>query len=507
LVTFARTVEIPGVPQNYDDEGLIPKVETGLARHHILMLEVAQKLVEDKLITPDGRTCKRVMFFLPPGSAKSTYLSVVFPAWVMGKYPDTPMLLTGYGDTIAKKHGRRARQVCLSAEYQAIFETRINPNTTAADNWALENGSSYIASGLQSGLTGHRAAGLIIDDPVKGRGEAESSTVQEATWAAYKDDARTRKVPTAFEIIVSTRWHELDLAGRILPERWTGESGFIECRDGNVWYIVCLQAMVEHEGDPLGRGIGEYLWTEWFNEAGDPEAYWKPFKLDSRSWGSLYQQVPTPPEGDFFKASWVQYYEQAPKHLKTYISADYAVTAGSEGSDPDYSVIGVWGVDPDRRIYFLDGWHGRTDASVWIDTLLDLVQRWEPLAHVAGKGQIRRGVEPFLKERMIRRGIFVRLEFLEETYAKEINARSFQAMMASGQVYWPRTDLAAWIIRQLTGFGTLPHDDGVDACSMLGRYLHRLWSPREPQERIAPAVIQGGMVTAKGLGAKLLKQR
>ena len=59
---------------------------------------------------------------------------------------------------------------------------------------------------------------------------------------------------------------------RILPEDWAGESGFFKGRDGYWWYILCIQAEAEHESDPLGRKVGEYLWTEWFNTEGNPGA-------------------------------------------------------------------------------------------------------------------------------------------------------------------------------------------------------------------------------------------
>ena len=503
LVEFARSVEIPGVPQEIDEEGIIPKIETDLADHHILILETLQKLSEGHLTCPDGEVCKRAMFFMPPGSAKSTYCSVVFPSWYIGKYGDTPIILTGYGDQIAKKHGKRARQVCMSREYQAIFDTTIQADTKAADNWALTNGSSYLASGLQSGLTGNRAAGLIIDDPVRGRHDAESKPQQLATWAAYKDDARTRKIPNAWEVIVSTRWHENDLCGMILPENWSGESGFLQCDDGNLWYIVCLPAQAERDDDPLGRKPGEYLWSEWFGGN-----FWEPLKLDSRSWGSLYQQVPTPPEGDYFKQSWVQYYDHLPKDVNKYLSADYAVTRSEDADDPDFTAMAVWAMDSDGALFFVTGYYGKVDSAEWTDIALDFVELHEPLAHIAGGGPIRRGTEPWMKRRMRERKTFVTLVWYPETFNKEENARSFQAMMANGMVHWPRgNEVAEWFIRQLTGFGTLRYDDAVDACSMIGRHVAKLWETKKPKPVEPALIIKPGAIAVAGIGAKQLKKR
>ena len=139
---------------------------------------------------------------------------------------------------------------------------------------------------------------IIIDDPVKGREQADSPVIRDKVWDAYNDDLKTRLIPGGSIIIIQTRWHEDDLAGRILPEDWKGESGPIKCRDGNVWEVVCLQARCEVQNDPLGRKIGEYLWPEWFTEK-----HWAQFQSNVRTWTSLYQQLPRPLEGSLFKVS------------------------------------------------------------------------------------------------------------------------------------------------------------------------------------------------------------
>ncbi len=99
-----------------------------------------------------------------------------------------------------------------------------------------------MATGINAGVTGNRASGLIIDDPVKGREDADSELIRRKTREAYEDDLKTRLLPGGWIILIQTRWHEDDLAGSILPERWAGESGALQCRDGKVWDVVCLPA-------------------------------------------------------------------------------------------------------------------------------------------------------------------------------------------------------------------------------------------------------------------------
>lgn len=235
------------------------------------------------------------MFFMPPGSAKSTYASVVFPSRYLGAEPNRKLILASYGDDLARKMGRRTRSIIRQKRFQGIYKCALSTESFATTEFSLTNGSEYIACGIQSGVTGNRANGVIIDDPVKNRQQADSPTIRDKIWGEYEDSVKTRLIPGGWVVIIQTRWHEDDLAGRILPEHWHGESGPILCRDGNVWEIVCLQARCEVQNDPLGRKIGEYLWTDWFDLQ-----HWAQFESNPRTWASLYQQLPRPVEGTLF---------------------------------------------------------------------------------------------------------------------------------------------------------------------------------------------------------------
>jgi hypothetical protein len=178
--------------------------------------------------------------------------------------------------------------------YQALFNTTLSPDARAGDLFSLTNGSEYMSSGWH-GITGNRFDGAIVDDPVAGRQQAESSADRDFVWNAYTDDLAYRLVPGGWLVIIMTRWHEEDLAGHILPEDWQGDSGMFDCRDGRQWEVLCLQAKCETSTDPLGRQIGEYLWPEWF----DP-SHWIPFEKIPRSWNSQCQGRPRAVEGAFF---------------------------------------------------------------------------------------------------------------------------------------------------------------------------------------------------------------
>lgn len=401
----------------------------------------------------------RAMLFLPPGSSKSTYGSVVAPAWAMGKFPGMKIILASYGSDLARKHGRRARQVARSLEYKAIFNTTISPDTSAADEWALTNGSEYLACGLLSGITGHRAQGVIIDDPVRGRQDADSETVQERTWNAYQEDIRTRLLPGGWEILIETRWSEQDIAGRLLPEDYDGQTGLIRCRDGRDWYVVCLPAQCERMDDPVGRKIGEYLWPEWFTEG-----HFEPFKQNPRTWNALFQQRPQPEQGTFFQRDWFKRYKtgELPKFIFPYGSSDYAVT--DDGGD--FTEHGVIGVDDKGDLWVLDWWTGQKETDVWIDSQLDLMAIHKPFCWFGESGVIKRAIAPFLYRRQQERKVYGRIEWITSIADKVTKARGFQGRAAAGKVHLPEGPIGDAIIDQLVRFPTGKNDDKVDVFSI-----------------------------------------
>lgn len=289
LLEYVNAVDVPGKPVGPEDEtDIFQPIETKIAPHHRLILE---KLRTTSL-TPYGR----LMIFMPPGSAKSTYASVVFPSFYLGEQGGRRLILTSYGDDLARKMGRRTRSIIRQKRYKGIFGTELASDSQAVQEFSLTNGSEYMSAGILSGITGNRANGIVVDDPIKGREAADSQTIREKTKAAFDDDVKTRLLPGGFIVIIQTRWQEDDLAGSILPEDWKGESGPILCRDNQVWEVLCLQARCEVINDPLGRKFGEYLWPEWF----DPR-HWAQFESNPRTWSALFQQLPREPEGTLFQ--------------------------------------------------------------------------------------------------------------------------------------------------------------------------------------------------------------
>jgi len=168
-----------------------------------------------------------------------------------------------------------------------------------------------------SGITGEGGHIIVIDDPVKNREEAESVSARERVWEWYTDDLYTRLEPGGAIILIQTRWHEDDLAGRILASE-----------DGPNWTVLKLPAEAE-ENDPLGREIGAALCPERY-PLDELRAIRK--VLTERSYYALYQQAPQPAEGDMFKRDWLPIVALSPQKARRVRYWDYAATAGGSGA-------------------------------------------------------------------------------------------------------------------------------------------------------------------------------
>ena len=446
------------------------------AAHHRLLCDALDDVV-------DGLN-DRLLVFMPPGSAKSTYGTVRFPAYYLGKTKDKNIICGSYAADLAESFGKKCRNLVATPEHSNVFpDCTLSDDTKARGEWETKNGGSYKSCGVDGSVTGRRGDLLLVDDPVKGRKEADSDTIKESSWQWFKSDFLSRRKPGGAVVIIQTRWIEDDISGRILPDDWDGESGDFMGFDGKIWKVISIQAEAEEgKNDPLGREPGEYLWTDWFTPS-----YWAETKAaqtagDMRNWAALYQQTPSPEGGTFFKKEWFQFYDTLPDNLNRYLTHDDAVTEESEGEDPDFTEIGDWGVDYDDNIYAVNWWTGQETSDVWIDALLDITKESGAFVMVGESGVIRRAVEPHLLKQMQKRKIYTRVEWLPTIGDKFARARNFQALASMGKVRFPRTDWARAVINQLVRFPGTRYDDKVDTCGLIGRAIHQTWSPKLPKK-------------------------
>lgn len=402
------------------------------------------------------------MITMPPRHGKSELASRRFPAWFMGRHPGKSVIAASYNSDLATDFGRQVRNIVASPEYGRLFETKLSEDSRAANRWNTEGGGSYVAAGVGTAITGRGADVLLIDDPLKDRAEADSELQRQKVWDWYTSTAYTRLAPGGRVIVIQTRWHEDDLAGRLLVEHAKG---------GDKWVSLDLPAITSD---------GKALWPEFY-----PLEVLERYRsvLPARDWSALYQQRPTPEEGAYYKREWFRYFDEVPKHLRIYGASDYAVTDG----DGDFTVHLVAGVDPEDNIYVLDLWRGQTTSDVWVSAWLDLARKWKPLMWVEEQGQIIKSIGPFLDKRMREERVYARREQVASAADKPTRSRSIQARTAMGKVYFPSK--APWLSEftsELLMFPAGRHDDMVDSFGLVGRMLDELIPASKPKVEQRP---------------------
>ncbi len=438
-------------------QSFIESLELGFAfaSHHL-------RLIEELEAVERGETT-RLMVFMPPGSAKSTYSSILFPPWFMGRNPAYSILGVSNTTELAERFSRRVRNIVAGPDFSRIFGFSVKEDSAAAANWETTKEGEFFAAGMGAAIAGRRADLGLIDDPIKNREEADSDRVRQKHWEWYLNDFLTRLKPGARQILIQTRWHEDDLGGRILE------------READKWRIVKLP-MLAVANDPLGRAYGERLWPEWFTEDMITTA-----KMDTRSWNALYQQEPVPDEGDYFRRDNFSEYEELPKDMRIYAASDFAVTEGAG----DFTEHGVFGMDTNGNLYVLDWWRGQAQSDVWIEKMCDLIKLHKPLVWFGEAGPIRRAIEPFLIRRMGERSAYCRLEWMSSINDKVVRARAIQALASIKSIVWPKWH-ASWrpeVEKQLLQFPSGKYDDAVDVFSLIGRGLEHVQPASKPRPR------------------------
>jgi hypothetical protein len=281
------------------------------AKHHRLLIERLEAVASDSI--------SRLMVFMPPGAAKSSYVSILFPPWFLANNPKAAIIAASHTTELAEKFGRKVRNHI--ADDSVTLGIALSSDSQAAGRWALTSGGEYYSAGVGVAIAGYRGDIALVDDPVRSREDAFSESARERVWEWYRADLLPRLKPGGRVVLVMTRWHESDLAGRLLAEM---ESG------GEHWEVVSLPAEAE-PNDPLGREVGEFLWGD------DSYGYAQNLREQKKiqppfNWSALYQQRPSPESGEYFQASWLKPYTQNElpdlKTLSIFGASDYAVSEG-----------------------------------------------------------------------------------------------------------------------------------------------------------------------------------
>lgn len=443
-------------------------------RHHRAIAAALEQVEAGKI--------RRLIINVPPRHGKSELSSRLFPAWFLGRHPSESLILATYADKLSWDFGREVEAYLSDPLYRQVFPD-LSIKTASVDRIETTKGGKAFFVGRGSAITGRGATGLLIDDPIKDRVEADSKITREKLFTWFNQVARTRLISQhGWIVIIQTRWSEDDLVGRLTDPLNPSYSPI----EGPRWKIIDLPA-IAGENDRLGRRPGQALWPKRF-----PIEYLEEMRAaDPRGFQSLYQGSPTPDKGNFFPAEKLLTYKrgEAPKELRYYAASDHAVSSRQER---DKTCLLMVGLDEDENLWVMpDLVWGRYPTDQIVERMIDLMDLYKPLHWWAERGHISRSIGPFLRKRMLERSVFCSVYEMTPIADKMSRAQSILGRIAMGKVFWP--NFAPWWMeaqKELLQFPYGARDDLVDAISYIGLGL-ALQQPLKRQKKPPQEVKRG----------------
>lgn len=426
-------------------------------------LDLIDAALVNLLDTPDDR----LIITMPPQEGKSTRAAKDFPIWALTQNPDLRIVTASYSQSLANRNGRAIRNAIATNPDLGL---RIAADNGSVSEWQLAGHDGGVLSvGIGAGVTGRPADMLVIDDPIKDRKEADSEVFRQSRWDWWTDAASTRLAPGAPVVVILTRWHEDDLAGRLLA-----------AEDGHLWRVLNIPALADHdptrgETDALGRQPGEFM----VSARGRSTRQWEAKKVSvgSRTWASLYQGRPSAAEGDLLKRDWWKRYDHQLHLVRddgSCIVTDYDDLIASwdltfkDTKGSDWVVGQIWmrrGADA----YLLDQVRRRMDFPATLQAFTALSAKW-PQAVLKIVEDKANGPAVIASLRSKIAGIVPE----EPQGSKVARASAVSPLIEAGNVWLPSSKLGPWadgLIEEAAGFPNAKHDDQVDA---LTQGLNRL---------------------------------
>jgi predicted phage terminase large subunit-like protein len=448
--------------------------------HHEVVAEKLQKFANKEI--------KNLMLFMPPRHGKSELASRRLPAFVLGLNPKAKIIATSYSADLASMMNRDVQRIIDSKEYQEIFpDTQLsgeNVRTAAQGNWLRNNdvfevvghGGTYRSAGVGGGITGMGGDFIIIDDPIKNQAEADSETYRKKVWDWFTSTLFTRREGNCSMCVIMTRWHEDDLAGRLLDMDKDALKNGLPSLD---WEIVSFPMILEKEPGPDDpRKIGEVLWPRKYS----PEQVQVMKTVTSqnegaRVWNALFQQEPVVAGGTIIKRAWLsKFYRQAPPKFDEIIQSWDMTFKGGESSD--YVVGGIVGRIGAEK-YLLDMVRFKGDFIQTLTAVRSLSAKW-PKAHlklIEAKANGEAVIASLQKE-------ITGIVPVHPDQSKQARLISVSPEFEAGNLLLPDPSIAPWVhdvINELVSFPGSKHDDIVD---MLTQALQRFRDKRNSLDKI-----------------------
>lgn len=431
-------------------------------------LDLIDQALVEAAATPDAR----LIVTMAPQEGKSVRAAGDFPLWMLTRNPDLRIIVASYGQGLANRNGRGIRNRITANPELGL---RIAPDNGAVGEWTIDGHEGGVYSvGIGGGITGRACDLMVIDDPIKSRAEADSEIYRDRVWDWWTDEASARLAPGAPVVLILTRWHHDDLAGRLIAQ--------------GGWTVLNIPAQADHdpskgESDILGREPGEYM----VSARGRTREQWELRKrtAGTRTWASLYQGRPTPDTGNLFPSDgWARY--DRPLWL---VRDDGARIVPDAMRDPDVEIIQSWDLafkDTESSDYVVGQvWMRRGTQAFLLDqirrrmgftescqAMLDMTARWpQAIAKLVEDKANGPAVMNALRAKV---GGLIPVEPEGSKYARAV---AITPLVEAHDVVLPdpvAVEGTAWVTdltEEARDFPGASHDDTVDAMSQA---VHRL---------------------------------
>jgi len=400
-----------------------------------------------------------LMVFMPPRHGKSEMCSHWFPVWNLALEPSDKVILCSYEAEVAARWGRACRRTIN--EHHSYIGAKLLGDSTAANRWETTHKGGMVTAGVGGPITGKGGNVLILDDPIKNAEEANSQVMRDNLWDWWQTTFLTRGQKgrgdtSQIIVFIMTRWHEDDLAGRILNSS-----------DASDWRVIDFPALAL-DSDPMDRSPGDALWPERYDEV---ELESKKQKMGSRNFQSLYQQKPTPPEGSAIHRLWWKWYDKLPELDKFEQIIQSWDTAFDDAETSDYVVGQVWG-RKGGDFYLIDTVRERLNMP---DTMRAIKQMTEQYPQARYK-LIERSASGFAIIQTLQREMRGILPTGTKSRSKvtrlTAGVNNVAAVIERGQVFLPRGRASSSVlVDECAQFPHGTHDDMVDTMVMAIEYL------------------------------------
>lgn len=428
------------------------------ADHHKLIIAEFENML--------GGVVAKFAASLPPGSAKSTYGSVILPTLILARNPKDQVLCVSNTESLAEGFSRQRRAILQTEEWQRLSGTELASDAQSLSFQGTIEGGGVYCAGAGSSVTGLRCDWLICDDLLVGFEQASNIVQLDKLWNWYLAEARSRLKPYGREIMLATRWAALDPIGRVM-----------ELAEQNIekWEYLRIPMEADSLDDPLGREIGERLWKEWYTEDMVSDA-----KRDSMVWQTLYQQSPVVAEGAWVDAENIKIVpsHEVPANVKYYIGVDIALSI----QKGDFTVFVVLALDANKNLYLVDLYREQVSPEVSAEKLVQLTNQYTPLLVYCENDNSSKVWSRLVWEISKNEGVPVPLKLIAiGGRDKEVRAAPLRAYFLQGRVFIKQAPWNTELLSELSSFPAGRHDDQIDAIGVAAGELVKMSVPKKPQ--------------------------